>query len=160
MPKNCSRFFAAWLCAALVAGCGGSQQPPVSGRVTMDGKPLANAWVLFQPMGSQANVNPGPTSAGLTDGDGRYVLKDQLRGRPGAMVGKHRVRISSGDPYANEPVPSTPETGTQDGYVPPAAKTRRVFREDIPVRYNQESELEFTVPAGGTDQANFDLNSK
>jgi hypothetical protein len=77
------------LLSAVVAGCGegGPQIAPVSGRVTLDGRPLASADVSFQPDEAQR------ASAGRTDADGRYQLMYK-RGEPGALVGEHTVRIS------------------------------------------------------------------
>ena len=71
-----------------LAGCSksGPQIAPVHGVVKLDGQPLANADVQFQPDGSQR-----PSSA-RTDAEGRYELVYK-RGQPGAMVGKHTVRI-------------------------------------------------------------------
>ena len=67
----------------LLVGCG--QEPhaiaPVSGRVTLNGKPLPNAGVTFSPMPAGAKVDAGPGSAGVTDADGHYTLK--LVGKPG-----------------------------------------------------------------------------
>ncbi len=81
--------FAIPLLLAMFAGCGqsGSQVAPVSGRVTLDGRPLASADVSFQPDGAQR------ASSGRTDADGRYQLMFK-RGQPGALVGEHTVRIS------------------------------------------------------------------
>ena len=72
----------------VLAGCGkgGQQIAPVHGRVTLDGQPLPNADVQFQPDGSQR------PSSGRTDADGRYELMYK-RGQPGAIVGPHTVRI-------------------------------------------------------------------
>jgi hypothetical protein len=76
------------LVSAMVAGCDqrGPTIAPVSGRVTLDGQPLVNADVSFQPDGSQR------ASSGRTDVDGRYQLMFK-RGQPGAIVGEHTVRI-------------------------------------------------------------------
>src|SRR5262245_21904398 len=70
------------------SGCGksGPQIAPVHGRVMLDGKPLQNADVQFQPSESQR------PSRGRTDVDGRYALVYK-RGQPGALVGPHTVRI-------------------------------------------------------------------
>ena len=70
------------------AGCGkgGQQIAPVHGRVTLDGQPLPNADVQFQPDGSQR------PSSGRTDAEGRYELMYK-RGQSGAIVGPHTVRI-------------------------------------------------------------------
>jgi hypothetical protein len=71
-----------------LAGCGGGgpQVAPVTGRVTLDGRPLELADVTFQPDGSQR------PSVGRTDADGRYALAYK-RGQSGAIVGNHSVRI-------------------------------------------------------------------
>ena len=48
-----------------VAGCGEkSKYAPVSGVVKLNGKPYPNAAVMFQPVGSKDNQNPGRGSAG------------------------------------------------------------------------------------------------
>jgi hypothetical protein len=72
----------------LIAGCGksGPRIAPVHGRVTLDGQPLANADIKFQPDG------PERPSVGRTDGEGHYDLMFK-RGQPGAVVGMHRVQI-------------------------------------------------------------------
>jgi len=72
----------------VITGCGkdGQQIAPVHGHVKLDGQPLANADVQFQPDGSQR------PSSGRTDAEGRYELMYK-RGQPGAMVGTHKVRI-------------------------------------------------------------------
>src|SRR4051812_43631275 len=52
------------------AGCGktDAELAPVTGRITLDGRPLANADIVFQPEGSK------PPSAGRADANGRYEL--------------------------------------------------------------------------------------
>jgi hypothetical protein len=124
----------------------------VSGRVTLkDGKPLPGPiTVLFQPKVTEENLNPGPTSAGKTDADGCFRLEVDAR-QSGAVVGKHRVQFLPASDVAN--VPSTPETGSQDGYVPKASA--KDFW--IPTKYNHESTIEFDVPSSGTDKADFQL---
>ena len=74
-----------------ILGCSRSHQPPlglVSGTVTLDGVPLANAIVRFTPAG------PGRTSEGITDADGHYELR-YLRAIPGANIDHHTVRITT-----------------------------------------------------------------
>jgi hypothetical protein len=72
----------------LVAGCGGSTHGSVSGIVTMDGQPVANALVTFQPTGT----DPGPGSYGRTNDKGEYSL-EIIGGGRGAVVGWHNVMI-------------------------------------------------------------------
>ena len=121
----------------LSAGCGpsGPEIASVSGRITMDGKPLANATVVFIP----ENGRPAGAS---TDADGNYVLNFS-QGRRGAIPGKNAIRITT----QRDPTPG------DDGKSIPGSK------EKIPMRYNSASELEFTVEPKKKNIANFDLKS-
>jgi hypothetical protein len=79
----------------LIIGCGGNtRSSPVSGAVTMDGVPLANAMVSFQPIGKE--LNSGPGSFGKTNDRGEYSLA-VVGGGNGAVEGMHKVMIRSGD---------------------------------------------------------------
>ncbi|MGQ9576856.1 MAG: hypothetical protein ACUVUC_16255 [Thermoguttaceae bacterium] len=127
-----------------IGGCGkaGYKLAPVSGRVTLDGKPLANIHITFQPVAVGENLFPGPGSFGRTDSDGRFVLNVADKPpRPGAVVGKHRVTLA----------PVGEASGEDDEVVK--------VPNPIPAKY-REKPLEFEVPAGGTDKADFDLTSK
>lgn len=80
--------------AAASVGCGGapSDQPElasVSGTVTKDGQPLANAIVTFTP-------EKGRQSTGETDSSGYYSLMYTIDAE-GAVPGKHAVVVSSVD---------------------------------------------------------------
>jgi hypothetical protein len=136
------------LAAALAAaGCArpAYQLAPVSGTVTLNGAPLAGAWVHFAPKAEKGKPAPGPTSHGQTDRDGRYTLHVKP-GQPGAVVGTSRVFISR---RAGGAAPGEPQ---------PDAGGRKE-KEQLPRRYNEETTLEYDVPAGGTDGANFELKS-
>src|SRR2546423_891968 len=79
---------------SLLAGCGSTAKvAPVSGAVTLDGKPLANAHLVFQPEATGGKTNIGVGSYGDTDAGGKYTLRLQDTDQPGAVVGKHRVEI-------------------------------------------------------------------
>src|SRR5262249_54064491 len=84
----------------VVAFAGCNSEPyrvaPVTGRVTLDGKPVPQLAVMFQPVATDGNTNPGPGSYGVTDADGRYSMKLVGKETPGAVIGKHKVRM---DPY-------------------------------------------------------------
>lgn len=100
------------LCVAL-AGCGskGPTLYPVTGKVTSaDGKPLANATVVFHPTGTaDANfVKP----RGKTDADGKFSLTTTTTD-DGAPSGEYRVTVEQwlagarpDDPPANR-LPAT-----------------------------------------------------
>jgi hypothetical protein len=124
------------------AGCGNkSKYPtaPVSGTIKMDGKPLANGVVTFQPVGG------GMASLGMTDADGHYTLKALREEFDGAVVAKHRVVIRT----VNTRVVDT----TSDKSDPKAV-------DPIPKKYNDATELTIEIPEGGRDDADFNLNSK
>jgi hypothetical protein len=130
--------------AILAAGCGpGYGTAPVSGRITLDGQPLAGASVTFQPMAKDGiSSTLGMGSYGATDAEGRYSLKLIESDAPGAAVGAHRVQVSL-------PV----ENAGSD------ASSGRAS-DKVPSRYRGvDSELIFTVPDDGTSEANFDLQS-
>jgi hypothetical protein len=136
------------------AGCSRSKYVSVSGVVTVNGKPYKNAVVSFQPMGTAKNPEPGQGSSALTDENGRYTLVTN-DGQPGALVGKHRVRIQTkrDDPTAY----FDPEVGSPDN---PAQAAKKPKIDPIPLEwYSDQSTKEFDVPPGGTDQANFDIVS-
>jgi hypothetical protein len=121
-----------------IAGCGpsGPEIASVSGRITMDGKPLPNATVVFIP----ENGRPAGAS---TDADGNYVLNFS-QGRRGAIPGKNTIRITT----QRDPTPGDDNVKSIPG-----------SKETIPTRYNAASELEFTVEPKKKNIANFDLKS-
>ncbi len=131
--------------AVLFAGC--SKEPyetaPVSGRITLNGKPVANVAITFQPVAPEGNINPGPGSHGRTDADGRYTLKLIGKETSGAVVGKHKVRIQNFNTEDTDPGDDRPKV-----FKPPVP---------IPAKYNTLEGMDFVVPAGGTSTADFAL---
>jgi hypothetical protein len=125
------------LACALLAGCS-SKTPPVSGRITLNGKPLAKASVTFAPVATKGEQEPGPSSAGITDENGRYSLTLIGQSGRGAMIGKHKVMIA-----LQQEIDTADDTP--------------VKLKQLPLKYNGQTTLEFDVPAGGTDKADFDL---
>ena len=144
------RLLAAGGLLAAVVGCsGGPKFAPVSGVVKLDGKPYAKAVVSFQPIGTDDNPNPGRGSSAYTDENGRFVLRCDNKIN-GALVGKHLVRIMT---RGNDVVGQNPEGGSPDD-----APARREV-DPIPPEWNALSKVQFDVPHGGTDQANFEIRS-
>ncbi len=76
------------LVVAGVAGCGEMKVAPVTGTVTLDGKPLERASVLFQPAGG------GRPSFGVSDKNGVYRLGYSMD-EEGAEVGSCTVKVST-----------------------------------------------------------------
>lgn len=72
-------------------GCGKYSLSPVSGTITLDGKPLADATVTFTPAERGAN---SPQSSGKTDKSGKYSLNLVEDETTGAVMGKHHVIIA------------------------------------------------------------------
>src|SRR5207237_2656565 len=115
------------VCLAL--GCGQSRNTAtVSGRVTLDGVPLADARVNFQPMGDAKE--PGIGSFGKTNANGEYSLTLIDEKGEGAIIGMHRVMIKA--------VPA--RAGDDDKE--PAGKDR------VPPEYNINTTLTFEVKPG------------
>src|SRR5947209_13984065 len=83
------------LVLVLLVGCGKPYKvASVSGRITLDGQPLAKASITFVPQASKEDLAPGPTAAAFTDADGRYVLGIS-KDTPGSVVHKCRVYITT-----------------------------------------------------------------
>ena len=118
------------LALVFVCGCGGTKTEPVSGIVTMDGKPLKGVTVIFSPVeGGRGN------SVGRTDKTGAYSLVYTIRDK-GAITGKYKVLISK-------------TKTTDEGAV-----------ETLPAKYNRDSIFEADVTASGDNKFNFDLESE
>jgi hypothetical protein len=126
---------------ASALGCGGSKVGSVSGTVKLDGEPLANAVVLFQPLGD-GELNPGVGSIGRTNEKGEYGLR-LIDGAKGAVVGKHRVEISC-------PIDDGQNNPDEDRATKPPNK--------IPDRYHAGSKMTYEVKSGD-NKADFDLTS-
>ena len=122
------------LALVLSAGCGDvpDNLGRVSGKVTLDGQPLANATVVFSPKTAASQ------SIAVTDANGEYSLLYAAKIR-GAEPGEHRVAVS------------TFTEGDPDGD-PPVAKVA----ERVPYKYNLRSELSATV-SRGKNTVNLDL---
>ena len=72
----------------LLVGCGESVSPAnkVTGVVTVGGKPIEGATVIFEP-------SEGRSATGITDAKGEFTLTTHEEG-DGAVEGTHKVAIS------------------------------------------------------------------
>lgn len=132
------RTFFLLLGAGLLAGCGGAKAT-VGGSVTLDGKLLENAVVVFH-----ADAG-GATAYGTTDSGGTYVL--QTGAKEDVVPGEYTVTVT-----ATEEVPAATQG---PGRPPKPPKTI------TPQRYSDKntSGLHFTVKPG-SNQYNIELHSK
>lgn len=118
------------LCA--VAGCGGNPNlGQVTGTVTLDGKPLPSATLMFTP------DSGGATSYGKTDSTGQYRMQFSDT-ENGAWIGNNKVVIRTGDVLPDNSG-STPEL--------------------VPAAYNRNSKLTAAVKSG-SNTIDFQLDSK
>jgi hypothetical protein len=132
LPRTVLSF--ALLSTLLLSGCGSGdlELGSVSGTVTLDDRPLAEAIVEFQPAS-------GSPSEGVTDSAGKYQLRHTAK-KKGALLGKHQVRI-------------TLSTRTD-------AQGQKVdVSQLLPARYNRNSELTAEVKPG-SNKFDFPLKSK
>ncbi len=117
---------------SVLSGCGGTEGlGRVSGKVTLDGKPLADASIEFVPVGGT-----GLTSYGRTDANGEYYMM-ATRTEKGAAIGKNSVRITTYE----------------------VLDMKNVLPERVPTKYNSATELEREVQSG-SNTLDFDLSSE
>jgi hypothetical protein len=125
---------------ASLVGCGGDglSRQAVSGTVNVDGMPLQQGTINFQPL--EKGVGSGSSIEG-----GKYALA----GKNGLPVGKYRVTI-------NAPVPGT--GGKADLSAPPGAPPAPP-QELIPPDWNENSEHKIDITSGKNEH-NFDVQTK
>jgi hypothetical protein len=128
-----------------VGGCGSGSDTsapdnvyarfPVSGTVTLNGTPLAEGTIQFEP----AAETTGPTVTGEIR-QGKFTIE-----RPqGPVAGKHKVQISGIPPVK---VKENEEPGG----------TPRSVSDPVPAKYNTETTLETDIPVGGSSTLDFPL---
>jgi hypothetical protein len=142
--------FAAWAVVAgtvFLVGCsGGTGDPnrpdtaPVTGVVTLDGKPVEGASVSFQ-------AQEGQHSAfGQTNAEGRYQLTTFVSG-DGAVPGKYVVTIRKTESVGGNAVPQDDPNYGKQPLIPPTIKFI------VPEKYSnpKTSGLTATVSEGEND---------
>ena len=117
----------------------------VSGRITLNGQPLAKAVVTFD------DAQDGSFSYGLTDANGKYKLRIDSD-MWGAKPGKKIVRISTARQILGL---NTSEEGGENSSEKQALKSESA-KEIVPEKFGKRSELSVEVsPSSKT--FNFDL---
>ncbi len=118
----------------LLSGCGGSTDTlarlPISGKVTLEGQPLDQGIISFDPIGKG-------TSAGASISKGEYSIPTAS----GLPAGNYIVRISS--PIGGAPTPEFPGASDQ------------VAKERIPEEFNAQSKNKVEVTAKGKNTFDF-----
>lgn len=137
-------------CVLVFSGCS-SQGPEVKGTVTLDGKPLDNVRLTFEPIGA-VDVN-ATTAIATTDATGNFRIEPQAEGQT-LNPGKYGVTFS--------------RMIDAQGQVPPAKdrpmlEASRQLKESVPAKYLSKPNsppAETTEIAAGTNDLNFDLKSQ
>ena len=121
----------------LLAGCGedGPALTDVSGTVTLDGKPVPNATVMFVP-----SAEGGSPSYGVTDAQGNYTLMF-TRDKEGAMPGRHTVEITT-EKLSKQDIEDMRANGEE------VAEAEYV---EIPSKYREPGALSAEVKDGDND---------
>lgn len=155
MKHNCAPGYAVLFAASIwVMGCGGKpagpEVIPVSGTVTLDGKPLADARVTFYPQ--VPKVNP---SIGMTNAEGKYQLSHGAA--RGAVPGSYKVIVEhyvmpDGKPFKQDQEGMDIEQMKMQGKVAPG----------VPAQYSDvnQSPLKGEVTKGKTNVIDLALVAK
>ena len=134
-----------------VCGCSGAKDSPLvpaEGIVTLDGKPLSGATVLFIPL-EGATLQ---SCTGRTDATGRFRLQTMDLQKEGALAGSYKVVVSKKvNPDGTDFVPKPDEDPMLAAY-----------KELLPRPYHDDAQstLEITIPETGTDKIELKLSSK
>lgn len=158
---------ALFLGSVCVAGCSGGvdDRPavyPVTGTVTLNGKPVAGVAVTF------SSENAPRSASGKTDDNGKYWLTT-YNFKDGAVAGEHQVVITK---FATQNATSDPAKATgQDlskgpmaGYPTPDKSGNMKLPEgsanEFPAKFadSKASGLKATVSASGKNEINFPLD--
>ena len=140
-------------------GCGPGVSP-VTGTVTLDGKPAADLLVAFTPDGG------GTSGAATTDASGNYSISSPLGN--GLPQGNYTIRITSQPPVDDSMTESTDYSDEEydggsmnEGYDKLAEGEQdeyEQFKELIPAKYNSNTTLKEEIVAG-ENSFNFELTT-
>lgn len=126
------------VCSALLllAGCGSDLPPlaPLTGTVTLDGKPYAKGSLMFSPLGG------GRPSVAETNEQGEFEAMYQL-GIPGAIIGKHSVMFEAAG--ADEPLSEEEEMNLHKKN-PGPPKNLKINPKEVEVKEGG-TEIQFTL---------------
>lgn len=126
--------------AGILTGCGGASDAPVtypvSGKVTLDGEPLAEGNIIFRDAADKV-----ASAAGKIE-NGEFSFE--------AVAGKKAVVIT-----ATREVPGKTVVGGAPDEPPVPA-----IEQYLPPTYNEKTTLEADVSASGANEFTFELKSK
>jgi len=163
-PRYPVRLTGLLLLVCSMAGCGGKYTPvPVSGVVTLDGKPVEGATVYFYPVGDEREGRP---ATGNTDKNGEYRLSTMKPG-DGALRREYRIVVHKNLPtIPNLKIPDFPKTpegriACRDFmYNTFEAKGIQPFKNALPRKYGDSNSTPLTCKVTGAMTVPLDLTSK
>ncbi|NQT41368.1 MAG: carboxypeptidase regulatory-like domain-containing protein [Planctomycetes bacterium] len=137
--------WAALLSCLLLPGCSGDGPTThdVSGKVTYQGQPVADAQVGFLPIGDADEIKP---ARGQTDADGRYTLRTYVKpgqDSEGAMAGEFKVTITKG--FANNQTVTYEDIASRKDVLPPIYADAQTTTLKASVTPGEENRFDFTL---------------
>jgi hypothetical protein len=126
----------------LAMGCG-DRRVGVEGKVTLDGKPLSKAMVVFRPEAG------GQESGDVTDDDGSFRVKGAQA--DGLVPGQYKVTVSK-----KEYPPGMTPPGPKEMSFKLSAKMIEVLHKNYTMQ--DKTPLRVLVPPGGSKDVQIPLN--
>jgi hypothetical protein len=145
-------YFAFIVAVATSAGCGGGDGLPrkaISGKVTLDGQPLEDATISFQPAGGGET-----TSAAAQVSAGSFSVSQA----DGLVPGKYRVSVSALKEVHRKGTGKKTQDSVTGEIVQDVDAT--VTKESLPARFNAQTELTADVTDVGPNEFTFAVTSK
>ena len=131
------------LSVLMISGCGKAPPEivPVSGIVTINGKPLANAEVKFMPM--EEDLDGNFVASGVSDKNGAFTLHLQGKSEPGCCACECKVLVVEGQ------IPGDTRGQDERSLMVAANYKKSLKNRPIPEKYHRlgTSPLSFTVSA-------------
>jgi hypothetical protein len=141
-PRGGARLGISIAAALVLGGCGArSDRLEISGKVTLDGRPLDRGSIRFTSLGEQQAM-----ATGAMIQNGAYFIPQEK----GLLPGEYHLEIHAPDPDA----PPIRVSATPGGPSIPVQPDR------IPPDYNVESNKKITVTADGSNEFDFDIVGK
>ena len=149
--SSCVGFAAFFAFCVVICGCGGSTDNPlgrqaVSGKVTLDGVPLSQGSISFEPQ--SASAAEAAVNAGTVVENGQY----EIPAHQGLLPGTYKVSISASQQSGS--------TSTNPIEAMNQASQQQAATELVPEKYNVNSELSIEVKDDGPGQFDFELLTK
>lgn len=150
----------------LFTGCdsGTPKTVPVSGTVTLKGKPVEGVTVIFSR--GQSAIGSGEVAVGKTDANGKFELTSHFgpqASAPGAVAGDYKVTLSKSipppnvDPEKYKAMVDAANKISEVGGMVPANKQPPPLVELFPLEYSNLLKTKLTANVTPSGPNNFDF---